>query len=85
MPITREENSAIVSMQAWERTRTAEHRIDDVAKALDLLLHMVCVLEEDKKPSAHDIGEVRELIRQIKNPLNEEQYWARKRALGEPV
>ena len=40
---------------------------DDVAKALDLLLHMVGLLAEGNKPSDHDMAEVRELIAQIKN------------------
>jgi hypothetical protein len=42
----------------------------DVAKALDLLLHMVGVLSEGNKPAAEDMAQVKELIEQIKQSRN---------------
>lgn len=39
---------------------------DDVAKALDLLLHMVRVLRDGEKPDALDMNEVARLISEIK-------------------
>ena len=40
---------------------------NDVAEALDLLLHMIEVLAERARPDSDDIARVRELISEIKN------------------